>query len=182
MTVTATAPKNTVTSAVRVLDVFRDLPTATAKQIQDVTGLSRTTVNDNLRKLATSGDVIRLDQDGTSSYSLTPTRKAANKREATKIAKAAAKAAAPKATKTTTLHNEPTPAPQTGSKQRRTRGVIDAQIIALFQSEPATTWGSYTVAKRIGSSAGAAYVALKRMDRENTVALVSTGPDRYALA
>lgn len=63
----------------------------TTRQIMDGTGLSRTTVNDNLRKLAEAGHVIRFDADKVSTWSLTPTRKAALKRAAAKAAKSATK-------------------------------------------------------------------------------------------
>lgn len=185
-TALATRPATKPTARDRVLDVFRDLPDGTtAKQIMDATGLSRTTVNDSLRKLAEAGDVVRFDQGGVSEWSLTPARKAANKRAAAKLAAKATNAGDAKPAKRQVVHLpngrdavvvERTP---TG---KRAKGVIDAEIVAFLRSRPGETFGSYEVAKNIGSSAGAAYVALNRMDREGKVVKASVEPDRYKLA
>lgn len=167
----------------------------TAKEIMDATGLSRTTVNTNLNKLAQNGGVVRLDADKVTTWSLTPTRKAAIKRAAKKSAQAD-KAKAVKARKTTTTAKKGTTAvtdtdtqaqndesadkPTRTATGRRARGAIDAEILAYFaeNNDPAGA-GSYAVANAIGSSKGAAYVALKRMTREGTMVLVSADPDRY---
>lgn len=162
----------------------------TAKQIMDFTGLSRTTVNSALRKLAENGAVIRLDQDKVTTWSLTPTRKAAVKRAAKKATatkpvtprksatRPTTKATVPsKGTKTTVTDTTDENATRTATG-RRTKGAIDAEILAFFAANPEPA-GSYAVAKGIGSSAGAAYVALRRMDRDGAMRLVSSDPDRY---
>lgn len=207
MPATATATKPT--SADRILDAFRDFDNVSVSTLVTATGLSKTTVNDNLRKLAGSGDVIRFDMDGAAMWTLTPTRKAANKRAAAKLAK---QAAASKPTKATakaprkvavkvvdtevaeraadnadavetarTTAETHTSKGKTLANGRRPKGRIDAEIINFLRRNEGGH-GSYAVANAIGSSKGAAYVALKRMDREGTVTLVSTGPDRYTLA
>lgn len=202
-TTTTTAPART--AAEKILAAFTDPNAAlTAKAIMDATGLSRTTVNTNLGKLAEKGDTIRFDQDNVTTWSLTPTRKAAVKRAAKKAAgnkpatprkstapgvtKALNKAVTPRATtakkgnrkvtdeNSTTATDENTGRTPTG---RRLKGAIDNEIRAFFQANNNEPNGSYKVAKGIGSSAGAAYVALRRMAAEGKARLVSTEPDRY---
>lgn len=188
------------TAAEKILSTWADDINAahTAKEIMDATGLSRTTVNTNLNKLAQNGGVIRLDADKVTTWSLTPTRKAALKRAAKKAApktttatrrtKAtpatvnAVKSLKGKASVTDTTNEAPeaAEAPTRTATGRRARGAIDAEIIAYFaeNTDPAGA-GSYAVANAIGSSKGAAYVALRRMTREGTMTLVSSEPDRY---
>lgn len=178
MTVT-TKPTQTRTSADRILDVFRDFDSATPAEIVATTGLSKTTVSNTLKKLADAGDVIRMDRNGAVHWALTPARKAANKREAAKLARQAAKASVvpAKARKADEVTAPVTRTP-TG---RRAKGVIDAEIIAFLRAHEDEAFGSYAVANGIGSSKGAAYVALNRMDRDGTVVKTQTEPDRYAL-
>lgn len=194
MTTTTTAP---TTAAEKILAAFTDVNAAlTAKAIMDVTGLSRTTVNTNLGKLAEKGDTIRLDQDNVTTWSLTPTRKAAVKRAAKKAAaskpaastrpattKRTTKAAAPakKGNRKVTDENSTATTETTGrtATGRRLKGAIDNEIRAFFEANNNEPNGSYKVAKGIGSSAGAAYVALRRMAAEGKARLVSTEPDRY---
>lgn len=214
MTITTTVKPTTATAADRVLDAFRDLDDfSPTSQIVAVTGLSKTTVGNALRKLAAAGDVIRMDSEGGSGWSLTPTRKAANKRAAAKLAKATKVAKAPtkalndlatrqataaladakRTTRTRTRKTKDTEAKyaaqQAAAAQaartptgRRAKGVIDGEIITFMQANPDDTFGSYAVSKAIGSSAGAAYIALNRMNREGTVRVAQAKPVRYALA
>lgn len=197
-TTTVTRPATTVSVADHILAAYnRDADAAfLVADLMEITGKSRTTVTDNLRKLAAVGAVIRMDKDKVTTWSLTPTRKAAIKRAAKK-----ATAAAPKTTKTVRKPSTPkaatapkgnrkmsdTTAETTGDSATRTptgrrlKGAIDAEILGYFSANPDPA-GSYTVAKAIGSSSGAAYVALKRMDREGSVRLVSQEPDRYQAA
>lgn len=167
----------------------------TAKALMDATGLSRTTVNTNLGKLAQNGGVIRLDKDNVTTWSLTPTRKAALKRAAKKAAQSKPTAGKPKATrpatKATTAKKGNTKVtdnidntvetPTRTATGRRTKGAIDGEIRQWFQDNSNTPAGSYAVANGINSSKGAAYVALKRMANEGKATLVSTEPDRYAI-
>lgn len=186
------------TAADKILAAYREDSSAalTAKQLMDYTGLSRTTINTNLRKMADRGDVIRLDKDNVTTWSLTPTRKAAVKRAAKKAAasKPATRTTRP-ATKTTkaavtskgktkvtdeNTSTETTEATATRTPTgRRTKGAIDMEIRDWFRANGNEPNGSYKVAKGIGSSAGAAYVALRRMTNEGKARLVSTEPDRY---
>jgi DNA-binding MarR family transcriptional regulator len=222
MPATATATKPTTTD--RILDLYRDIESATVRDLMTHLGVSKTTVNDNLKKLADAGDVIRMDVDGVATWYLTPTRKAANKRAAAKLAKQAAAskpesfakrlgkaergmaeaaglvpakttAKAPRKVAVKVVDTEVaeraadnadavethTSKGKTLANGRRPKGRIDAEIINFLRRNEGGH-GSYAVANAIGSSKGAAYVALKRMDREGTVTLVSTGPDRYTLA
>lgn len=195
MTTTTTA--RPTTAADKILAAYgNDLNGAlTAKALMDATGFSRTTVNTTLNKMAEKGDVIRLDQDKVTTWSLTPTRKAALKRAAKKTA--ASKPATPRrnskptASKTTaarTQKGKTVTDPNTEAEQptrtptgRRTKGAIDLEITGYFQGNRNEPAGSYAIANAIGSSKGAAYVATKRMVKEGTLVLVSTEPDRYAL-
>lgn len=198
-------------TADRVLDTFRDLDdVVTANQIMDVTGLSRTTVNDNLRKLAEAGKVVRFDKDNVAEWRLTPAQKKANKAAARKIAKLAkppagdtadvrrGRAVAAKAdhrtaevreraadeadvTEARRRSEETHDQPQRTASGRRRKGEIDGEIVEFFRGNGNTPEGSYRVAQSIGSSAGAAYVALNRMEREGSVVKTQTDPDRFAL-
>jgi DNA-binding transcriptional ArsR family regulator len=199
---TVTTTHATATTADRILDIFRDVDPTTVAEIVTATGLSKTTVNTHLRKLADEGHVIRMDRDGASWWSLTPSRKAANKKAAAKLAKqaAAAKSTAAKAPRKVAVKVTAEQAERAAdnadviearrrnesglpaSSGRRTKGQIDGEIVAFLAAHRSETFGSYAVAKAIGSSAGAAYVALKRMDRDGVVRLASTEPDRYTLA
>lgn len=193
MTTTTTAP---ATAAEKILTTFAKDPNAalTAKALMDATGLSRTTINTTLGKLAERGDTIRLDQDNVTTWSLTPTRKAAVKRAAKKAA--ASNPAA--SSRPATSKRKPTAVPaKKGNRKvtdentttedttgrtptgRRIKGAIDNEIRAWFEANDNEPNGSYKVAKGIGSSAGAAYVALRRMAAEGKARLVSTEPDRY---
>lgn len=190
MTTTATAPALNTYDLVSLAFEHNADASFTAKQLVDAVGKSRTSVNDSLKKLATAGIVIRFDVDGEARWSLTPTRKAAVKRAAKKAAKPADKAA-PKPVKarpaartakgttvTDTAENSTAARTDTG---RRRKGAIDFEIRSYFQSNDNTPAGSYAVAKAIGSSAGAAYVALRRMHTEGKAVLVSQEPDRYTV-
>lgn len=191
-TATATAP-TTADMILGTWDAPNDPDSAlSAGMIMKAVGKSRTTVNDNLRKLAENGDVVRMDIDGTTTWSLTPTRKAALKRAAAKrerdarktttsvgsvkVTKASARAATSKKGSTVTDTNE-----TRTSTGRRVKGAIDREIRTWFEANDNVPAGSYFVAKGIDSSAGAAYVALRRMANEGKATLVSTEPDRYAI-
>lgn len=189
-TATVTRPSTTTTSDLIVAEFTKDIDTAlTVKSLMDATRKSRTTVTDNLRVLAAAGTVVRLDKDGVTTWSLTPTRKAAIRRAARKVMAAAnkpavkvTKASARKATskaKGTTVTTDNTPA-RTDTGRRR-KGEIDFEIRGWFEANDNTPAGSYAVAKAIGSRSGAAYVALRRMDREGKANLVSSEPDRYSI-
>lgn len=201
MTTTATRP--IVTTAEQIIAEFAKTPDAklTTKNIADLVGKSQTTVRDNLKKLADGGTVIRLDMDGLTTWSLTPTRKAALKRATRKAVKAttakrAATAAAKrvpapakprkavKSVKGNTVTDENVTTETTADRTptgRRLKGAIDFEIRAYFASTDNTPEGSYKVAKGIDSRSGAAYVALRRMAREGKAVLVSQEPDRYAM-
>lgn len=191
--------QKTGSSVEKILAAFTDPDAAlTAKEIQTATGLSRTTVNDGLNKLAQNGGVIRMDKDRVTTWSLTPTRKAALKRAAKKAATAAAKITVTKAkgtavltgprsnkaassTKGKTVTDSAETTENAETPVRRRKGEIDFEIRAYFEANGNAPQGSYRVAKEIGSSAGAAYVALGRMTREGKATLVSREPDRYAM-
>jgi DNA-binding MarR family transcriptional regulator len=195
--VTTTTTVRPTTAAEKILTAYGDdLNSAlTAKALMDATGLSRTTVNTTLNKMAEKGDVIRLD-DKVTTWSLTPTRKAVIKRAANKAAatsKPAARTTRPASRKTATSKtkgNKVTDSDSTAAANaadesprtatgRRVKGAIDNEIREWFRANGNTPEGSYKVAKGIGSSAGAAYVALRRMTSEGKARLVSTEPDRY---
>jgi len=198
-TTTATKPAAKPTSSARILDLFRDVETANVRELVTFTGLSKTTVNTNLKALAEAGDMIRMDVDGVATWQLTPTRKAANKRAATKLAKAAAKAAdvavkfaasqaaarkpaaATKPAKVT-LEIDVTALERRTTTGRRVRYVIDTQILAFLDAHPDESFGAYTIANSIGASQGAAYVATRRMGREGVLAQTSDRPVRWQRA
>jgi predicted transcriptional regulator len=172
----------------------------TTKAIMDATGLSRTTVNTNLSKLAQNGGVIRFDNDKVTTWSLTPTRKAALKRAAKKAATTSAKVTTKKTsngkvtglvgprkavastkgkTTVTDENTENAQKPTRTATGRRAKGAIDAEILGFFQSTGNEPAGSYAVANAIGSSKGAAYVAMNRMTKEGTLTQVGSEPSRY---
>lgn len=187
-------------TADRVLALFTD-PEAviTAKQIMDTLKLSRTTVNDNLRKLAEAGKVVRFDVNNVVEYRLTPAQKKAQKASARKTAKAQTAGALNVATGTLTPARRRAVAATTADMRkpvngrtddetpartlsgRRRKGQIDGEIVAYFTANGNAPEGSYKVAQAIGSSAGAAYVALRRMATEGTVVQTQSEPDKYAL-
>lgn len=186
-TATATAPVNTYDAVTLAMENNAD-QSFTAKRLVTVVGKSRTSVNDSLRKLSEAGVVIRFDKDGVVLWSLTPTRKAALKRAAAKAAKAAAPTtpkASARATTTAKKGNTVTDTadstPTRTDTGRRIKGAIDHEIRTWFEANDNTPAGSYAVSKGIESSAGAAYVALRRMDKEGKATLVSTEPDRYSI-
>jgi len=84
MTTTTTRPTTATDKILAAYNGENINTSLTAKALMDATGLSRTTVNTTLNKLAENGDVIRLDQDRVTTWSLTPSRKAALKRAAKK--------------------------------------------------------------------------------------------------
>lgn len=194
MTTTTTTPAK-ATTADRILDVFRDLPTARVAQIVEVTGLGRSTVQDNLKKLANSGDVIRMDitqQVGTSSkpvatWQLTPARKAANKKATAKLAAAAkkaekkaaapAKSTEPRRPATVTVHTSDTKLTPTG---RRAKGVLDQEIVDFMSTRPTDDMGPYQVAVAVGAKTGAVHPALERLLAKGLVEKTSeVRPVRY---
>lgn len=189
-TTTATAP-TTADLILKTWNAPNNVNSAfSTGMIMKAVGKSRSTVNDNLRKLAENGDVVRMDADGVTTWSLTPTRKAAIKRAAKKAAKPTPrKTAKAPATRTATRQatrtmkgftvTEATEGAARTDTGRRRKGAIDFEIRAYFQEHNNEPQGSYAVAKAIGSSSGAAYVALRRMANEGKAVLTSTEPDRY---